>query len=170
MLALRSAQDKSADDNKSSMSSAFCTPNILPCRVHHDGPVEVSKRYWNPVKDDNGNAQTAYFRGRKLRGRRVALPEGYEGVVAVPTDRILPSSNPDVKPDGATNGDAEEPVKILEKQATFNEFVVWGHEVLPAADDPFVKGVEEWLKFAEAMHSSAPPSAGNGEPNSSTQP
>lgn len=26
-----------------------------------------------------GNGQTAYFRGRKLRGRRVELPEGYEG-------------------------------------------------------------------------------------------
>lgn len=53
--------------------------------------------------------------------------------------------------DGAIDGDSEEPVKVLEKQATFNEFVVWGHEVLPAADDPFVKGVEEWLKFAEAV-------------------
>lgn len=49
------------------------------------------------------------------------------------------------------DSDSEEPVKVLEKQATFNEFVVWGHEVLPAADDPFVKGVEEWLKFAEAV-------------------
>ncbi|KKA25246.1 Ribonuclease H2 subunit C, partial [Rasamsonia emersonii CBS 393.64] len=120
--------------------------------------------------------QTAYFRGRKLRGRRVELPEGYEGVVAVPTDRILPASNPGVKTDysqneqdGAIDGDSEEPVKVLEKQATFNEFVVWGHEVLPAADDPFVKGVEEWLKFAEAMHSSAPPSTENGKPGSSTE-
>lgn len=45
----------------------------------------------------------------------------------------------------------EEPVKILEKQATFNEYVVWGHELTPAADDSFVKGVEEWLKLAEAV-------------------
>lgn len=100
MLALQSAQDKSADGNATS-ASAVCTPNILPCRIHHDGPVEVSERYWNPVKDDNGkteiqftrsfllsltsisinagNGQAAYFRGRKLRGRRVELPEGYEG-------------------------------------------------------------------------------------------
>lgn len=45
----------------------------------------------------------------------------------------------------------DEPVKILEKQATFDEFVVWGHEAVPAADDPFVKGVEEWIKFAEVV-------------------
>lgn len=56
MLALQSAQDKSTDGNVTS-ASAVCTPNILPCRVHHDGPVEISKRYWNPVKDDNGKTE-----------------------------------------------------------------------------------------------------------------
>jgi ribonuclease H2 subunit C len=34
---------------------------------------------------------------------------------------------------------------------TFEDLVVWGHEALPAADDTFVKGVEEWLQFAEAV-------------------
>jgi ribonuclease H2 subunit C len=29
--------------------------------------------------------------------------------------------------------------------------MVWGHEELPAADDAFVKGAEEWLKMAEAV-------------------
>lgn len=28
-----------------------------------------------------GDAQTAHFRGRKLRARRVAIPEGYKGTV-----------------------------------------------------------------------------------------
>lgn len=45
----------------------------------------------------------------------------------------------------------EEPVKILEQQASFGDYVVWGHETIPAADDPLVKGVEEWVKFAEAV-------------------
>jgi ribonuclease H2 subunit C len=47
--------------------------------------------------------------------------------------------------------EAEEPVKILETEGTFDEIVVWGHEALPAADDTFVKGVEEWLQFADAV-------------------
>jgi ribonuclease H2 subunit C len=53
----------------------------------------------------------------------------------------------------SANEDAEqeEPVKILEKQATFDDYMVWGHELAPAADDSFVKGVEEWLKLAEAV-------------------
>lgn len=55
--------------------------------------------------------------------------------------------------DGAEDAEAEpeEPVKIMEMQSTFDEFVVWGHEALPAADDTFVKGVEEWLQFADAV-------------------
>jgi ribonuclease H2 subunit C len=46
-----------------------------------------------------------------------------------------------------------EPVKILEAVGTFDEFTVWGHDQIPAADDTFVKGIEEWVAFAEAIHS-----------------
>ena len=55
-----------------------CTPNILPCRIHHDGPVNASKRHWNPEVEDD-NTRTSYFRGRKLRGREVKVPAGYRG-------------------------------------------------------------------------------------------
>ena len=46
-----------------------------------------------------------------------------------------------------------EPVKILEQVSTFEEIMVWGHDQLPAPDDPFVKGLEEWISFAEAINS-----------------
>lgn len=70
------------------------------------------------------------------------------GVIASPTDRLVPAAN------RAGNMEDElpkEPVKILETQATFDNFVVWGHEISPAADDTFVKGVDEWIKLAEAV-------------------
>lgn len=71
------------------------------------------------------------------------------GIVATPTDRALPET---ANGDGATGeAGSEEEVKVLEQRSTFDEFVVWGHETAPAADDPFVKGVEEWLKLAEAV-------------------
>jgi ribonuclease H2 subunit C len=79
------------------------------------------------------------------------------GVVVTPTDRVLPSSRSEKDLEGIPNisstpdGERDEPVKVLEKQATFQEFVVWEHEVLPAADDPFIKGVEEWIQFAETV-------------------
>lgn len=75
------------------------------------------------------------------------------GVVAMPTDRVLhpKTSRKAELQNGEQDEEREEPLKILETQATFDEFVVWGHEIVPAADDPFVKGVEEWIKFAEAV-------------------
>lgn len=45
----------------------------------------------------------------------------------------------------------EEEVKVLDEVARFEELVVWGHESVPEEDNVFVKGVEEWIKFAEAV-------------------
>lgn len=69
------------------------------------------------------------------------------------TDRVLPSSNSTGSATTADDADAEleDPVKILEEQSTFDEVMVWDHEIAPAADDPFVKGVEEWVRLAEAV-------------------
>lgn len=44
-----------------------------------------------------------------------------------------------------------EPVKILKEEANFDAITVWGHDRLPAADDSFLKGIEEWVAFAEAV-------------------
>lgn len=28
-----------------------CIPNLLPCRIHRDGPVDATPRYWSPEID-----------------------------------------------------------------------------------------------------------------------
>ncbi|THC99525.1 hypothetical protein EYZ11_000985 [Aspergillus tanneri] len=147
MFAIQSPQQSSRSETEKTTDN--CTPNILPCRIHHDGPTGSISRYWTPVSDENDkNTQTAFFRGRRLRGRRVAIPEGYQGIVAMPTERLLPSTQ-----NKSANEEVEQddPVKVLEKQATFDEIVVWGHEAVPASDDTFVKGVEEWAKMAKVV-------------------
>lgn len=35
-------------------STAKFTPNILPCRIHHDGPIESTNRFWIPQTDEKG--------------------------------------------------------------------------------------------------------------------
>ncbi|OJD19394.1 hypothetical protein AJ78_00664 [Emergomyces pasteurianus Ep9510] len=164
MFAIQSPKNGTASDQEGSS----ITPNILPCRIHHDGPVHISSRYWKPVFDDgNTDTATAYFRGRRLRGRRVLIPQGYQGVVASQTD-----PNPKLAPqnsgtrqkrdrsheqDGTEeeedddDDDLEPSTTILDNQGTFSDFMVWDHEKLPATDDPFVKGVSEWIRFAEAV-------------------
>ncbi|RMY67804.1 hypothetical protein D0862_15046 [Hortaea werneckii] len=76
-------------------------PNLLPCSIHHSGPIKISKRYWSPttttpitnptaLPDDDGtknSLQTAHFRGRKLQGRKIRLPKGYIGrILQKPAD------------------------------------------------------------------------------------
>lgn len=65
---------------KQSSGANACIPNILPCKIHHNGQVNASQRHWDPQTNDNGE-QIAYFRGRKLIGCSVVLPQGYQGMV-----------------------------------------------------------------------------------------
>jgi Ribonuclease H2 non-catalytic subunit (Ylr154p-like) len=80
-----------------------CSPNVLPCRISYTGPSKVTKRFWSPSLEKGtlhtprvkssfvhpcadsalDQTRTAYFRGRRLRGRVVKVPEGYEGTLAI---------------------------------------------------------------------------------------
>jgi len=140
MLAIRNA---SANDKS--------TVNVLPCCINHTGATKVTKRYWRPRNEDDGS-KTAHFRGRQLRARIVKIPERYEGLVLKSTDKtflepIEPSPEDDEEPE-----EPLETVKIAERVATFDQLTIWGHDQIPSMDDTFVKGVEEWIAFAGAIH------------------
>ena len=47
--------------------------------------------------------------------------------------------------------DEDEEVKIMEEVGDFEELMVWGHENIVGQDDALVKGIEEWIGFAEAV-------------------
>lgn len=59
----------------------------------------------------------------------------------------------DVDNDEGQEDDDDRPdhVELLTVAASFDEMVVWGHEILPASDDTFVKGIEEWIALAETV-------------------
>lgn len=42
-------------------------------------------------------------------------------------------------------------VKILETNGTFDQVVIWAHEAVPEGEDVYVKGIEEWIGFAESV-------------------
>ncbi|THV84621.1 hypothetical protein D6D29_03011 [Aureobasidium pullulans] len=65
---------------KKSEKSTSCVANVLPCRIQHNGPVNATTRHWTPESSSDGQTNTAYFRGRKLNGKTVNLPEGYRGM------------------------------------------------------------------------------------------
>ncbi|KAL8913831.1 MAG: hypothetical protein Q9171_001435 [Xanthocarpia ochracea] len=136
-----------------------CIPNLLPCRIHHDGPVNASRRYWAPEQDKDGNLE-AYFRGRKLKGREVKLPDGYRGAVVKKGTKEddAPKKNAErlkrrqLEDEDVDDDENDEEVQVMEEVADFKEFIIWGHEAVADRDDAFVKGIEEWMGFAAAMH------------------
>jgi hypothetical protein len=65
---------------KSETNTTNCAVNVLPCRIQHNGPVNANTRHWTPQESSDGKSNTAYFRGRKLKGRVVELPDGYIGM------------------------------------------------------------------------------------------
>lgn len=81
------------------------------------------------------------------------MPEGYRGVV-------VREGEDTVDKGGAMEEEMEEEdqveVKTLDEVAQFEELVVWGHETVPENDHVLVKGVEEWIRFAEAVSHSFP--------------
>jgi ribonuclease H2 subunit C len=136
----------------STKSDQKVTPNILPCAIKHNGPVSAAERYWNPSTEQNGTT-TAFFRGRKLRGKKVVLPEGYEGVVLQKTDKKV-IAKPSIPVPGAEDEAAapkEIETLVMDQHATFGELMVWDHEAVPEGADVYVKGIEEWIGFAEAV-------------------
>lgn len=76
------------------------------------------------------------------------MPGGYKGVVLSLSAKTAPKES---------QGEEEQDEEIIEvgsmeQNAQFGEVMVWGHEVLPDnAGDPYVKGMEEWMAFAEQV-------------------
>jgi ribonuclease H2 subunit C len=53
--------------------------HVLPCHIAYDGPSKVSQFFKARANPADESASTTYFRGRKLCGRTVPLPENYTG-------------------------------------------------------------------------------------------
>ncbi|KAL1798536.1 hypothetical protein ACET3X_002573 [Alternaria dauci] len=140
-----------------------CTPNLLPARVHHNGPINDAERYWRPETDEKGKRHS-YFRGRHLHGTTIPLPNNYTGAILHVTDRQLPQSQaqPQQSPaddddDDDENAEAGESmpveVKIVEQVGEFDQVIVWGHGgEVDGSGDAFIRGINEWVGFAESMH------------------
>jgi len=133
-----------------------CVAHILPCQVSHNGPVNTSQRYWSPTVSPDGNA-LSYFRGRKLNGTSLEVPLGYRGMVMSSTNQTIQEAQ---SPSDVVNvlgqEDAIGAVGIMEERVVFQEIIVWGHEAArDDSTDAYLKGINEWIPFAEQIHSYA---------------
>ena len=83
------------------------------------------------------------------------IPEGYKGVILSSTDQKLPKmSKTSEEEEELDENEQSVDIGILEEQAEFDEVMFWGHEALPdETTDTYVRGVEEWIAFAEQVGS-----------------
>lgn len=98
----------------------------------------------------------AYFRGRELYGRSLNFSSQYQGIVVESTEKKMPKEHHEAQEEDGSEGAEElaEEVSVMEEKAAFNEMLVWGHDALPDdLIDPYVRGVEEWIAFAERVRS-----------------
>ena len=94
----------------------------------------------------------AYFRGRKLTGRDIHVPQGYRGVIVKEAGKEKTASQSTDK--GyleEEEGEEQEEVAVLNEVGSFDRVVIWNHESMVDGDDAFVKGLDEWVVFAEAV-------------------
>lgn len=130
-----------------------CTPNTLPCRIHYDGPVNASPRYWAPETAEVGKPE-AYFRGRKLRGHEIDVPQGYRGVIVKEggKDKSAFQNTGREYSEGDEGEEEQEEINMLNEVGSFEKVVIWNHESMVEGDDAFLKGLSEWIGLAEAIH------------------
>lgn len=89
-----------------------------------------------------------------MHGRIVKIPKGYKGVILSSTDQKLLQEPQASEEEEEEEKEQPEEIEILEGQAEFDEVMVWGHEALPdESTDPYVRGVGEWIAFAEQVGS-----------------
>ncbi|KAI1487708.1 ribonuclease H2, subunit C [Biscogniauxia mediterranea] len=133
--------------------------HLLPCRIHYDGDVNPSDTFWNPSQSEDGT-KTAYFRGRKLDGKTFKLPEGYYGTVAEKSDpKPEQRGGDEMTDDVEIQEDPNDQLEVgdMHGKAVFDEITIWGHETsADASEDPYIRGMEEWITFAEQIHSYPP--------------
>ncbi|KAJ4329926.1 hypothetical protein N0V87_010449 [Didymella glomerata] len=136
------------------------TPNLLPARINHNGPINNTQRYWAPTTDEKGT-QHVHFRGRHLHGTILPLPATHTGAILSITDKLAPQAPTQLREtaeplddeDDEMEHESPEEVKIAEQIGEFDEVVVWGHGgTVDEGSDMFVRGVREWVGFAESMH------------------
>lgn len=81
------------------------------------------------------------------------MPKGHRGVVVDKKDAPKAQAPRPGEP-RVVDVDAEEemPLGALEAVAEFDEMIVWGHESMAEASaDPYVRGVDEWMKLSEQV-------------------
>ena len=149
-------------------------PHLLPATIHHNGPITYEPRHWTPTPSASTTppTSTSYFRGRRLQGRVLTLPDTHTGLVAQAhgTATIEPARRGGASRAAGARGEHDQrpesgdrvPARELLPVATFERLTVWRHgeagegeegAEVEGQNDVHVRAVTEWMGFAAAVSS-----------------
>ncbi|KAK6933893.1 Ribonuclease H2, subunit C [Dillenia turbinata] len=121
----------------------------LPCCIKYSGPSAIS-HYFKPrpagIEIEGLAVEEAYFRGRKLQGTTVMLPEGFCGYVL--GRKVSHKRKASQMSEGNSN--------CWEPTARFQNITCWNHDSLPSHDDAFLRSFH-WLAVSKALHKPVTP-------------
>ncbi|KAG9439509.1 hypothetical protein H6P81_019674 [Aristolochia fimbriata] len=116
----------------------------LPCCIRHDGECQVSD-YFKPKKTgvvlEGLEVEEGSFRGRRLRGATVPVPDGYRGLVLERRKDM-----------GKGKGvEASDENSSWEATAKFDNITYWNHDSFPSQNDALMRFLH-WFPVADALH------------------
>ena len=96
-----------------------------------------------------------------MRGQELKVPQGYRGVIVKEAGRektaFQKSQDGDCEREGEGGREGEqEDMTVLNEIGSFDNLFLWNHETMINEDDAFVKGLSEWISFAEAVSHACP--------------
>lgn len=158
------------------------TVHLLPCHIKYSGPAPVAEFFQSsttqtnetrPKAPEESNPEPvvceAYFRGRKLVGTQISLPENYVGTVfdssAQSNTRPVRTSHDFQRTPGADSsgyGDqsyaVDEEDLVMEEltrwtvKSKFDKIVVYNNSECMGSADGVTRGLTEWITLANVLH------------------
>ncbi|KAG0587775.1 hypothetical protein KC19_2G190400 [Ceratodon purpureus] len=125
------------------------TMHMLPCGTNYTGPAAVDDYFKIRAAGTNEDGivmKEAAFRGRKLMGSTLLLPDGFCGFV-LKKDAGLNPENGKAK----VKSSDKEAFDVWAADSRFGGFTYWNHDTLPSKAD-HIRSVMEWLPVSAALH------------------
>lgn len=126
------------------------TMHLLPCGTNYSGPAPV-QHYFKikecGMNEDGIEMKEAAFRGRRLMGSDLLLPDDYCGFVLKNHMEVKPENGRAIKEESSDKKSFD----VWEAESTFKDFTSWNHDTLPSKAD-HIRSVMEWLPVSAALH------------------
>lgn len=126
------------------------TMHLLPCGTNYSGGAAVEDYFKIKAagtNEDGIEMKEAAFRGRKLMGSTLLLPDGFCGFVLKKDIGLNPENGNISK----VKSSDKEAFDVWEADSRFGKFTYWNHDTLPSKAD-HIRSVMEWLPVSAALH------------------